>query len=116
MNRRGSGILLHITSLPSRYGIGDLGPEAYRFADFLSETKQGFWQILPLNPTDLAHGNSPYHSISAFANNPLLISPELMVRDGLLAPSDVENAPDYPKGCIDSVSYTHLTLPTNREV
>ena len=101
MNRRGSGILVHITSLPSRYGIGDLGPEAYRFADFLSETKQSFWQILPLNPTDLAHGNSPYHSISAFANNPLLISPELMVRDGLLAPSDVENTPDYPKGRID---------------
>ncbi|NVM26866.1 MAG: 4-alpha-glucanotransferase, partial [Desulfobacterales bacterium] len=101
MRRRGSGILLHIISLPSVYGIGDLGPEAYRFADFLAETKQSFWQILPLNPTDPAHGNSPYHSMSAFASNPLLISPELMVRDGLLTTSDVETVPDYPAGRVD---------------
>jgi 4-alpha-glucanotransferase len=101
MKRRGSGILLHITSLPSAYGIGDLGPEAYRWADFLAETKQGIWQILPLNPTELAHGNSPYQSISAFAGNPLLISPELMVRDGFIAQSDVENVPNYPKGRVD---------------
>ena len=101
MRRRGSGILLHIISLPSVYGIGDLGPEAYRFADFLAETKQSFWQILPLNPTDPAHGNSPYHSISAFASNPLLISPELMVRDGLLTTSDVETVPDYPARRVD---------------
>ncbi len=103
MRRRGSGILLHITSLPSAYGIGDLGPEAYRWADFLAETKQSIWQILSLNPIDLAHGNSPYQSISAFAGNPLLISPELMVREGFLAQSDIENVPgsqirpiDYP--------------------
>ena len=101
MKRRGSGILLHITSLPSAYGIGDLGPEAYRFADFLAETKQSIWQILPLNPTDLAHGNSPYQSVSAFAGNPLLISPELMVRDGFLAQSDVENVPGYQIRPID---------------
>ncbi len=99
--RRKSGILLHITSLPSAYGIGDLGPEAYRFADFLAGTKQIFWQILPINPIDLAHGNSPYHSISAFASNPLLISPELMVRDGLLVRSELESVPDLSKGRVD---------------
>jgi 4-alpha-glucanotransferase len=98
MKRRGSGILLHVTSLPSPYGIGDLGPGAYRFVDFLTETKQSFWQILPLNPTDPAYGSSPYHSISAFASNPLLINPELMVADGLLTKSDVGTVPDYPKG------------------
>jgi len=64
---RGSGILLHITSLPSPFGIGDLGPGAYRFADFLCETRQSIWQVLPLNPTDPANGNSPYSSASAFA-------------------------------------------------
>jgi len=95
MRRRGSGILLHITSLPSPYGVGDMGPGAYQFADFLVETKQSIWQILPLNPTDLAHGNSPYQSVSAFAGNPLLISPELMLRQGFLAQSDVENVPGY---------------------
>ncbi|OGP53779.1 MAG: 4-alpha-glucanotransferase, partial [Deltaproteobacteria bacterium RBG_13_52_11] len=100
MNRRGSGILLHITSLPSLFGIGDMGPEAYRFADFLAEAKQSFWQILPLNPIDPAYGNSPYHSISAFAGNPLLISPESMVQKGRLAKKDIE-PPDYPKGRVD---------------
>lgn len=101
MKRRGSGILLHITSLPSAYGIGDLGPVAYKFADFLAETKQSFWQILPLNPTDPAYDNSPYHSISAFAGNPMLISPEFMVRDGLLAKADVETLPNFSKGRVD---------------
>ena len=76
MFNRGSGVLLHITSLPSVYGIGDLGPEAYRFADFLDTAKQRYWQVLPLNPTDPIYGNSPYSSISAFAGNTLLISPD----------------------------------------
>ncbi|MDP2967990.1 MAG: 4-alpha-glucanotransferase, partial [Deltaproteobacteria bacterium] len=79
MTQRGSGILLHITSLPSSFGIGDLGPSAYQFADFLTRTKQSYWQVLPLNPTDLACGNSPYSSPSAFAGNTLLISPELLM-------------------------------------
>jgi 4-alpha-glucanotransferase len=108
MERRRSGILLHITSLPSRLGIGDMGPEAYRFVNFLAECKQSFWQILPLNPTDPAYGNSPYNSISAFASNSLLISPELMVQDGLLAQGDVEPFPGYPKGRVDynaAISY-----------
>jgi 4-alpha-glucanotransferase len=101
MKRRCSGILLHITSLPSSYGIGDLGPEAYRWADFLAETKQGIWQILALNPTDPAYGNSPYQSVSAFAGNPLVISPELMVREGFLEQPDIENLPGYQAGPID---------------
>jgi 4-alpha-glucanotransferase len=88
MNRC-SGILLHITSLPSRHAIGDLGAGAYAFADFLARAKQGVWQVLPLNPTDSAHGNSPYSSISAFAGNVLLISPEILVAEGLLRPEDV---------------------------
>ena len=84
MTRR-SGILLHVTSLPSRFGIGDLGPEAYRFADFLHRSGQRLWQILPLVPTDTLKGNSPYSSSSAFAGNPLLISPERLVEEGFLS-------------------------------
>ncbi|MEE9504206.1 MAG: 4-alpha-glucanotransferase [Thermodesulfobacteriota bacterium] len=97
MKQRGSGILLHITSLPSPYGIGDMGPWAYKFADFLSQTKQRFWQILPLNPTDPIYGNSPYHSIAAFANSLLLISPERMVDDGFLSRKDIEPVPKFPQ-------------------
>ncbi len=96
MIRRASGILLHITSLPSPFGIGDLGPAAYRFADFLAEAKQSFWQVLPLNPTVLALGNSPYSSPSVFAGNPLLISPESLVKDGFLSRSDLEHSPPLP--------------------
>src|SRR5260370_2899184 len=70
--QRASGILLHPTSLPSRGGIGDFGPSAYAFADFLASARQGLWQVLPLGP--LGYGNSPYSSTSAFAGNPLLIS------------------------------------------
>jgi 4-alpha-glucanotransferase len=89
MKKRGSGIFLHIASLPSSFGIGDLGPLAYTFVDFLAEAKQVYWQILPLNPTEPAFGNSPYHSYSAFACNPLLLSPELMAQEGLLAEEDI---------------------------
>ncbi|MBI5740891.1 MAG: 4-alpha-glucanotransferase [Nitrospirae bacterium] len=103
MDKRSSGILLHITSLPSRYGIGDLGPEAYRFADFLAASQQRFWQILPLNVTCTAYGSSPYSSFSAFAGNHLLISPERMVRDGFLSESDIHGAPEFP---VDRVDYT----------
>ena len=101
MKIRGCGTLLHITSLPSAYGIGDLGPWAYKFADFLAEAKQSFWQILPLNYTDRGHGNSPYHSTSAFACNPLLISPEMLVRDELLAEPDLIPSPNFPKERVD---------------
>ena len=98
---RSSGILLHVTSLPSPFGVGDLGPWSYRFADFLARAGQRYWQILPLSPTDTAHGNSPYHSHSAFALNPLLISPELLVRDGLLLESDLEMNSAFPAGRVD---------------
>ncbi len=95
MKRRASGILLHITSLPSAFGIGDLGAWAYRFADFLCEGKQGFWQILPLNPTSLARGNSPYRSLSAFAGNPILISPESLVEEGFVPRSEIKDPPFF---------------------
>jgi len=101
MDTRGSGLLLHITSLPSDFGIGDLGPGAYRFVDFLAETKQSYWQILPLNPTDLEHGCSPYHSISAFAFNSLLISPEILVDDGWLLEDEINPGPFFPTDHID---------------
>src|SRR5512143_3744582 len=93
---RQSGILLHITSLPSPFGIGDLGPGAYRFADFLSQARQRYWQILPLNPTDQGNGNSPYSSISAFAGNTFLISPELLVESGFLTIDDLTQKPEFP--------------------
>lgn len=81
---RSSGILLHITSLPSAFGIGDLGPEAYEFIDFLSESGHRYWQLLPVNPTDEAYRHSPYSSFSAFAGNSLLISPKQLEKEGLV--------------------------------
>ena len=101
MGKRGSGILLHITSLPSPYGIGDFGAGAYRFADFLAEANQSFWQILPLNQTCTAYGNSPYSSFSTFAGNTLFISPDLMVEDGILLKSDIEDHPEFPNERVD---------------
>lgn len=101
MNSRKSGILLHITSLPSPYGIGDLGPGAGEFADFLLRSGQSIWQILPLNPSSPICGNSPYCSYSAFAGNPLLISPELLVHDGFLLESDIENPPRFRDDRVD---------------
>jgi 4-alpha-glucanotransferase len=95
LGRRGSGILLHITSLPSPYGIGDLGTGAYKFVDFLKAAGQSFWQILPLNPTSSIHGNSPYSSFSAFAGNSILISPELMVKDGIISRADIKGHPHF---------------------
>src|SRR3989304_1028332 len=106
MKRRGSGILLHITSLPSNYGIGDLGPWAYRFVDFLFESKQSFWQILPLPPTNLAFGSSPYSGASAPAGNPVVSSPESLVEDGLLASSDIEDCALFSR---ERVDYTAVT-------
>jgi 4-alpha-glucanotransferase len=96
---RASGILLHPTSLPSQFGIGDLGPEAEAFVEFLAETGQRWWQILPLGPT--GYGNSPYQSHSSFAGNPLLISPELLAADGWLSPEDWRDAPAFPDGDVD---------------
>jgi len=101
MHKRGSGILIHITSLPSAYGIGDLGPEAFKFVDFLANTKQSYWQILPLNPIDPICGSSPYHSISSLAGNLLFISPELLMKEKLLDKDDLDSLPSYPKGRVD---------------
>ena len=106
MNRRGSGILLHISSLPSSHGIGDLGPGAYRFADFLVETRQCLWQILPLNPTSTVHGNSPYSSFSAFAGNPLFISPDLLLTEDLISVSDLDELPSFPDNKVDYEAVT----------
>jgi 4-alpha-glucanotransferase len=100
MKRRASGILLHLTSLPSAYGIGDMGPWAYRFVDFLTETRQGFWQILPLNPTP-GYTSSPYQGSSAFAGNPLLISPELLVQENLMEERETKAAQGLPAGFVD---------------
>jgi 4-alpha-glucanotransferase len=96
---RESGVLLHPTSLPGPFGIGDLGDEAYRFVDFLAGARQHLWQMLPLGP--LGFGNSPYQSLSAFAGNPLLISPARLVEDGLLEKSELEVVPDFPRDAVD---------------
>lgn len=94
MQRRASGVLMHITSLPSRFGIGDFGPGARRFARFLARAAQSYWQILPLTPTSSFIGNSPYSSDSAFAVNALLISPEQLVADGWLEAEDIASGYD----------------------
>ena len=94
---RQSGVILHLTSLPSEHGIGDLGPGAAWFADFLAESGQGLWQILPIGPTSPAIGNSPYSSFSAFAANPLLISPDKLVEDGWLPRSALADHPAFPR-------------------
>ncbi len=91
LSQRSAGILLHPTSLPSLGGIGDLGPEAYAFADFLERSGLGLWQVLPLSPPGM--GNSPYSAISAFAGNPLLISLERLVDRGWLAKEELKNPP-----------------------
>lgn len=96
---RCSGILLHITSLPSRCGIGDLGPGAYEFADFLAAAGQKLWQVLPLNPTGYA--DSPYQCFSAFAGNPLLLSFNRLREQGLLTAADVERIPSFPEDSVD---------------
>ncbi len=96
---RSSGILLHPTSLPSRYGIGDIGSVAYQFVDFLRDSGQQLWQILPFGPTGF--GNSPYLSYSAMAGNPLLISPDRLVEEELLTSKDVANLPKFPEDRVD---------------
>ncbi len=91
-DRRRSGVLLHISSLPSPFGTGDLGPSAYRFMDLLVRAHQQAWQVLPLQPVSAAAGFSPYHCCSAFAGNPLLISPEILFSEGYLTRSDLDSA------------------------
>jgi len=96
---RSAGILLHPTSLPGKFGIGDLGPNAHMFIDFLKESGQTLWQVFPLGPT--GYGDSPYQCFSAFAGNPLLISPELLYKEGLQNKTDLENTPSFDPHKID---------------
>lgn len=97
--QRASGILLHPTSFPGPYGIGDLGPAAYQFIDFLEGTQSRLWQVLPLGPTGF--GDSPYQCFSAFAGNPYLVSPDFLLQDGLLAPEDLADMPAWPENRVD---------------
>ncbi len=98
---RRSGIILHPTSLPGTFGVGDLGDQAYQFVDFLKSAGQTYWQVLPLSPT--GYGDSPYQGLSAFAGNPMLISPEKLVEAGHLAPSDLDprTIPSFPQDHVD---------------
>ena len=98
LTERASGVLLHVSSLPSRGGIGDLGPAAYAFADFLAAAKQQYWQVLPLSPTGF--GNSPYSALSAFAGNPMFISIEKLVEAGWLADDCLASLPS-PDGPVN---------------
>jgi len=112
LRRRTAGILLHPTSLPAHGGIGDLGPAAYEFVDFLAAARQGLWQILPLNP--VGHGYSPYSSTSAFAGNPLLISLERLAERGMIARERIE-ALDSREGRVDYQRVMREKLPLLNE-
>lgn len=107
MRPRQSGILLHISSLPSAHGIGDFGPAAYHFAQLLAGAGQSLWQFLPLGPVSPALGNSPYSSPSAFAGNPLFISPDLLVREGLVSHADADTAHEV---ALEECASAHLPL------
>ena len=98
---RAAGILLHVTSLPSAYGIGDLGPGAHLFLDILNRSGMSLWQVLPLHPIDAAHGNSPYSSASAFAGNRYLISPDRLIDDGFLDLRDTQPVPEFSEDRVD---------------
>ena len=91
---RACGVLLHPTCLPGQWGIGDLGPAAFRYVDWLADAGVSWWQVLPLNPP--GPGNSPYASISSFAGSTLLVSPDALVADGLLRPGDLAKGPQFP--------------------
>ena len=108
--KRSSGVLLHPTSLPGPYGIGDLGPSAYHWIDFLSESGTGLWQVLPLGPTGF--GDSPYQCFSAFAGNPYLVSPDTLLQEGLIHANDLVEVPKFPAGKVNfgKVIYWKLDL------
>lgn len=97
--KRSSGILLHPSSLPGPYGIGDLGPQSYRFVDWLASTGCKLWQILPLGPT--GYGDSPYQCFSAFAGNPYLLSPDELLADGLVTQDDLNELKELPASSVD---------------
>lgn len=101
MAPRSSGILLHLTSLPSDHGIGDMGRGAYDFVDFLDDSGQSIWQVLPIGPSSGFCGNSPYSGFSVFAGNPLLISLDLLVEDGLLTRGEIETRHPFASRFVD---------------
>src|SRR6266404_5493374 len=108
---RAAGILLHVTSLPSPYGIGDVGPAAFSWVDRLHEAGQSWWQALPLGPT--GYGNSPYQSLSSFAGNALLVSPDLLIEEGLVGPGDCSEGRALPANAVDFnavISFKHRLL------
>ncbi|WP_038057400.1 4-alpha-glucanotransferase [Thermodesulfobacterium hydrogeniphilum] len=98
---RKAGIFLSISSLPSSFGIGDFGEEAYNFVDFLKNSGQSIWQILPINPTSEKFGNSPYHALSLYAGNYILINPEKLHQEGLLNKEELKDIPSFPKEKIE---------------
>lgn len=108
--KRASGILMHITSLAGKFGIGDLGSDAYKFVDFLHDAGQNFWQILPLNYTCPEKGHSPYTSYSAFAGNPILISPDLLYEQGLIDRQTLREVPEFVS---DKVEYNKASRYKN---
>jgi 4-alpha-glucanotransferase len=109
---RSSGILLHPTSLPGRFGIGSLGAGAFRFLDFLAAAGQRVWQVLPLGPT--GYGDSPYQLFSAFAGNPLLISLEGLRDEGLLDDADLDSSPPFPEDRVDYGAVIRFKMPLLR--
>jgi 4-alpha-glucanotransferase len=123
---RAAGIILHPTSLPGPLGIGDIGPQAERWLNFLAQSGCRLWQVLPLGPT--GYGDSPYQSFSSFAGNPYLISPEALLAENLLTAQDLSDQPDFPAGKVDygwviswklgllNRSYTHFERTASPEV
>jgi 4-alpha-glucanotransferase len=110
--KRVSGVLLHVTSLPSYGGVGDLGPAARAFVDFLAASKQRLWQVLPLSPT--GYGSSPYSALSAFAGNPILISLEVLVEQGWLAAERIQGLPGH-NGPVDFGAVWDKKIPLIEE-
>ena len=113
LDKRTSGILLHITSLPGDHGIGDLGPGAYSFIDFLAAAGQSCWQFLPTGPTSTAFDNSPYMCRSVFAGNPLLINLGLLIKANYLSDKDLENSPEFSEY---EVNYREVTAFKNAKL
>lgn len=105
---RSSGILLHVTSLPGRFGIGEIGPEAHQWLESLHRMGQTLWQMLPLGPTGF--GASPYQSLSSFAGNPLLISLDALCRDGVLTPQDLAMLPAFPDGRVNYLAVEEVRM------
>src|SRR5882757_4521836 len=110
---RCSGILLHITSLPGDHGIGDLGNSAHDFVEFLAESGQKIWQVLPLNPT--GYGDSPYQCFSAFAGNPLFIDLKALLEQGLLSAEDLSAACGLPEASVEYQRVIEFKYPLLRK-